>query len=167
MEHAKGIYPTWRTGRGRTKTMPLRQIQMAPVAGVMYGGKLHRGLAEYVLPGTLRAKTLMDLEYLGIGMVGAHWHLAVKDSGHVILLLRCDETFGWIDPRTSVPAVRGWYRLAADGWKGSNKPMTYRRVQGGDVGPWTIWGFRDLPASGRPVDGPLHDAPALPLVLEG
>jgi len=162
MHPEKGIFPTWRTGRGPTKSMAARFLPLAPVDGVMYGGKLHRGLGEYVR--TIEKVPAIDhLER----PEGPHWYICQRKSGHVICVIRVDGTFGFVDPRTGLPAVPGLYRLAADGSKATaGRPWTFRRVRPGETGPWTCYGMADLPASGEIEWGPLAGAPDLPLVLE-
>jgi hypothetical protein len=164
MHPDKGIFPTWRTGRGPTNGMPLRFLPLAPVEGVTYEGKLHRGLAEYVAcKGTV--KELADLDGAFAG--NPHWYICQKRSGHIVCVLRIDGAFGCIDPRTGLPAVPGPYRLAADGSKSSiGRPWTWRRVRPGETGPWTCYGMADLPPSGEIEWGPLAGAPDLPLVME-
>ena len=165
MHPEKGIFPTWRTGRGPTKTMPLRFLPLAPVAGVTYGKALHRGLSEYV-GCKVRAR---ELAFLGTHTGGAYcqWYVCQRDSGHVITVLRIGPDMGCIDPRTGLPAAPGLYRLAADGNKATiGKPWTWRRVRPGETGPWTAWGMADVPTSGEIEWGPLAGAPDLPLVLE-
>jgi len=165
MHPERGIFPTWRTGRGPTSSMPLRFLPLAPVEGVLYGGKLHRGLAEYAAA-PMRCSTLMDLAGPNKGP-WKHWYICQRDSGHVICVLRIDEVFGCTDPRTGLPAVPGLYRLAADGSKATiGKPWTFRRIRPGETGPWSCWGLADLPGSGEVTWGPLAGSPDLPLVLE-
>ena len=170
MHPEKGIFPTWRTGRGPTGSMRQRFLPLAPVEGVVYGGKLHRGLKEYVERRVL-ANTLDGLagyrppEYAVHGL--CHWYICQRDSGHVICVLRVDDHFGFLDPRIGLPAVPGLYRLAADGSKATaGRPWTWRRVRPGETGPWTCYGMADLPASGEIEHGPLAGAPDLPLALE-
>ena len=165
MHPERGIFPTWRTGRGPTSSMPLRFLPLAPVEGVRYGGALHRGLAEYVATTVSR----FDLHALYQGDVTdwPHWWLCQKWSGHVILAICVTSTFGCTDPRTGLPAVPGLYRLAADGSKATTgKPWTWRRVRPGETGPWSCWGMCDLPDSGEVTWGPLAGSPDLALVLE-
>lgn len=164
MHPDKGIFPTWRMGRGPTSSMPKRFLPLAPVEGIKYGKALHRGLAEYVAV-KVRAKTLSELGTHTGGL--GHWYICQRDSGHVICVLRIDEAFGCIDPRTGLPAVPGLYRLAADGSKATiGRPWTWRRVRPGETGPWTCHGMADLPESGEVTWGPLAGSPDLPLVLE-
>lgn len=169
MHPDRGIFPTWRTGRGPTRNMPNRFLPLAPVGGVMYGGKPHRGLAEYTqYPALVYVDDLGDLEGACTGMTKCHWYICQRRSGHVITVLRIDDTFGCIDPRTGLPAVPGLYRLAADGGKATiGRPWTWRRVRPGETGHWTCYGMADLPASGEVTWGPLAGAPDLPLVLGG
>jgi hypothetical protein len=164
MHPDKGIFPTWRTGRGPTGTMPNRMLPRCPVEGEMIAGKLHRGLKEYVAS-VVKVSNLTDI--VREGHV-CQWYLCQKLSGHVICVLRVGPNMGCIDPRTGIPAVPGLYRLAADGSKASTgRPWTWRRVRPGEFGPWTSYGMADIPESGEIEWGPLAGAPDLPLVLEG
>jgi hypothetical protein len=164
MHPGKGIFPTWRTGRGPTSTMPKRFLPLAPVEGVRYGGGLHRGLAEYALDNHRVAELALLRNH---DRKLRDWYICQRDSGHVICVLRIDEHFGCVDPRTGLPAVPGLYRLAADGSKATiKKPWTWRRVRPGETGPWTCHGMADLPDSGEVTWGPLAGSPDLPLVLE-
>ena len=159
----RGIFPTWRTGRGPTKRMPDRFLPLAPVDGVMYGGKLHRGLSDYI---SMRVR-VAEVASLGAGCVMDGWYICQRDSGHIICVLRIGPNFGCIDPRTELPAVPGVYRLAADGSKKTiGKPWTWRRVRSGETGPWTCYLMIRLAESGEVKSGALAGAPDLPLVLE-
>ena len=156
------IFPTWRTGRGPTKTMAARFLPLAPVDGVMYGGKLHRGLSDYVTAHVRVAEVAM----LADGRCIDGWYVCQKDSGHIICVLRIGPDFGCMDPRTGLPAVPGLYRLAADGSKATTgRPWTWRRVRHGETGPWTCYHMTKVPESGEIESGPLAGAPDLPLVL--
>jgi len=164
MHRDKGLYPTWRTGRGPTKGMPARFLPLAPVDGVMYGGKLHRGLSDYVTAHVRVAEVVM----LADGRCIDGWYLCQKASGHIICVLRIGPDFGCVDPRTGLPAVPGLYRLAADGSKATTGwPWTWRRVRSGETGPWTCYHMTRVPESGEIESGLLAGAPDLPLVLEG
>jgi hypothetical protein len=160
----KGIYLTWRTGRGPTRTMPNRMLPLCSVEGEVIAGKLCRGLKEYVASAST-VKELADLLRPGHG---CQWYLCQRRSGHVICVLRVGPNMGCIDPRTGLPAVPGLYRLAADGSKATlGRPWTWRRVRQREKGPWTCYGLADVPESGEIEGGPLAGAPDLPLVLEG
>jgi len=164
MHPDKGIFPTWRTGRGPTASMNERFLPLAPVAGVMYGGKLHRGLKDYVAC-KVRVKELAQLAMHAGALL--QWYICQRDSGHVICVLRIEPSMGCIDPRTDLPAVPGLYRLAADGSKATaGRPWTWRRVRPGETGPWTCFGMADIPESGEIGYGPLAGAPDLPLRME-
>lgn len=160
----RGVYPTWRTGRGPTKSMADRFLPLALVEGVMYSGKLHRGLSDYVTAHIRVAEAAM----LADGRCIDGWYVCQKDSGHIICVLRIGPDFGCTDPRTGIPAVPGLYRLAADGSKATTgRPWTWRRVRPGESGPWTCYHMTRVPRSGEIEWGPLAGAPDLPLVLEG
>jgi hypothetical protein len=164
MHPEKGIFPTWRTGRGPTGSMPNRMLPRCPVEGEMIAGKLHRGLKEYVAS-VVNVSNLTDIVQEGHV---CQWYLCQKLSGHMICVLRFGPNMGCIDPRTGIPAVPGLYRLAADGSKASTgRPWTWRRVRPGEFGPWTFYSMADVPESGEIEWGPLAGAPDLPLVLEG
>jgi hypothetical protein len=138
-------------------------LPFAPVDGVVYGGKIHRGLKEYV--GSV--VTVAELAELARPQHACQWYLCQKKSGHVICMVRIGTGMGCIDPRTGLPAVPGLYRLAADGSKATlGRPWTWRRVRPGETGPWTCCGMEDIPESGVITWGPLAGAPDLPLVLE-
>ena len=159
----KGIFPTWRTGRGATRTMPHRMLPRCSIDGEVIAGSLCRGLMEYVASTDVVAE-LADIAELENP---AQWNFIQKRSGHVILVLRIDENMGCIDPRTGIPAVPGLYRLAADGSKRTlGRPWTWRRVKPGEKGPWTIYGMAPVPVSGEIDFGSLVGAPDLPLELE-
>jgi len=164
MHPEKGIYPTWRTGRGPTSSMPNRMLPLCSVEGEVIRGKLCRGLKEYT--GSVRnVSELADLT--GTEHI-CQWYLCQRRSGHVICVLRIGPNLGCTDPRTGLPAVPGLYRLAADGSKATlGRPWTWRRVRPGEKGPWTCYGMADIPESGEIEWGPLAGAPDLPLVLEG
>ena len=160
----KGIYPTWRTGRGPTSSMPHRMLPLCSVEGEVNAGKLCRGLNEYTAP----ARTIAELAELAQPGRACQWYLCQRRSGHVICVLRIGPNMGCIDPRTGLPAVPGIYRLAADGSKATlGRPWTWRRVRPAEKGPWTCYGMAHVPESGEIGWGPLAGAPDLPLVLEG
>jgi hypothetical protein len=164
MHPAKGIYPTWRTGRGPTGGMPNRMLPRCPVAGEVIAGSLHRGLKEYVAS-THKVAELADLAR---PERACQWYFCQRQSGHVICVLKIGPNMGCVDPRTGRPAVPGLYRLAADGSKATTcRPWTWRRVRADETGPWTCYGMADVPESGEIESGPLAGAPDLPLVLEG
>lgn len=129
---------TWRTGRGPTSSMPDRCVWRAPLAGVEYGGSLHRGVKEYV-----RTKVYVDdLRDLSGIAPDAHWYVCQRDSGHVICVVRVDADWCPTDPRTGLPMRHGVYRLAADGSAATRgKPWTLRRMGAvKESGPWTCYG---------------------------
>jgi len=160
----EGIYPTWRTGRGPTKSMPNRMLPLCSVEGEVIAGKVHRGLREYVR----EMDPIADLADLAPLYRTCQWYFCQKRSGHVICVLRIGPNMGCIDPRTGLPAVPGLYRLAADGSKSTTgRPWTWRRVRPRENGPWTCYGMAHVPESGAIERGPLAGAPDLPLVLEG
>jgi hypothetical protein len=164
MHPDKGIYPTWRTGRGPTSSMPNRILPLCSVLGEVIRGKLCRGLKEY----TASVRNVSELADLSRPEHVCQWYLCQRRSGHVICILRIGPNMGCIDPRTGLPAVLGLYRLAADGSKATlGRPWTWRRVRPGEKGPWTCYGMADIPESGEIAWGPLSGAPDLPLVLEG
>jgi hypothetical protein len=164
LDPVKGVFPTWRTGRGPTSTMPHRMLPRCSVEGEMIAGKLTRGMKEYVAS----TRTVAELADLTKPGHVAQWYLCQRRSGHVICVLRIGPNLGCIDPRTGIPAVPGLYRLAADGSKATTgRPWTWRRVRPGETGPWTCYGMTDVPESGEIEWGPLAGAPDLPLVLEG
>ena len=163
MHPDKGIYPTWRTGRGPTSSMPNRMLPLCSVEGEVIRGKLCRGLEEY----TASVRNVSELAKLARPEHVCQWFLCQRRSGHVICVLRIGPKMGCIDPRTGLPAVPGLYRLAADGSKATlGRPWTWRRVRPGEKGPWTCYGMADIPESGEIEWGPLAGAPDLPLVLE-
>ena len=164
MHPDKGIYPTWRTGRGPTSSMPNRMLPLCSVEGEVIRGKLCRGLKEY----TTSVRHVSELADLTGAEHVNKWYLCQRRSGHVICVLRIGPNMGCIDPRTGLPSVPGLYRLAADGSKATlGRPWTWRRVRPGENGPWTCYGMADIPESGEIEWGPLAGAPDLPLVLEG
>jgi len=164
MHPDNGLYPTWRTGRGPTSSMPNRMLPLCSVEGEVIRGKLCRGLKEY----TTSVSTVVELADLAKPRHGSQWYLCQRRSGHVICVLRIGPSMGCKDPRTGLPAVPGLYRLAADGSKATlGRPWTWRRVRPGETGPWTCYGMADIPESGESEWGPLAGAPDLPLVLEG
>jgi len=164
MHPEKGLYPTWRTGRGPTSSMPNRILPLCSVEGEMIRGKLCRGLKEY----TTSARTVVELADLARPRHGSQWYLCQRRSGHVICVLQIGPNMGCIDPRTGLPAAPGLYRLAADGSKATlGRSWTWRRLRPGEKGPWTCYGMADVPESGEIEWGPLAGAPNLPLVLEG
>lgn len=159
----KGLFPTWRTGRGPTSSMPSRMLPLCSIEGKVIRGKLCRGLEEYVASVT-RVNELAELARVERE---CQWYLCQRRSGHVICILRIGPEMGCIDPRTGLPAVPGLYRLAADGSKATRgRPWTWRRVRPSEKGPWTCYGMADIPESGEIEWGPLASAPDLPLVLE-
>jgi hypothetical protein len=160
----RGLFPTWRTGRGPSATMRNRLLPLCGVEGVVYGRSLHRGAKDYVAA-VERVDELMELAE---ATNPCQWYLCQKRSGHIITVLRIGpETMGCVDPRTGLTAVPGLYRLAADGSKATKgRPWTWRRVRPHEMGPWTCWGFYDIDESGEILEGPLAGAPDLPLVLE-
>jgi hypothetical protein len=163
MHPGRGIFPTWRTGRGPTSGMPNRMLPRCSVAGEMIAGRLHRGLKEYVAS-THNVTELADLA--GPEHV-CQWYFCQRRSGHVICILKIGSDMGCIDPRTGLPAVPGLYRLAADGSKATaGRPWTWRRVRPGETGTWICYGMAGVPESGEIESGPLARAPDLPLVLE-
>jgi len=164
MHPDKEIYPTWRTGRGPTSSMPNRMLPLCSVEGEVIRGKLCRGLKEY----TASVRNVSELADLTRPEHVCQWYLCQRRSGHVICVLRIGPNMGCIDPRTGLPAVPDLYRLAADGSKATlGRPWTWRRVRPGEKGPWTCYGMADIPESGEIEWGPLAGAPDLPLVLEG
>jgi hypothetical protein len=164
MHPERGGFPTWRTGRGPTKSMAARFLPLAPVEGVTYGGKLHRGLSDYVSAHVRVAEVAM----LADGRCIDGWYVCQKASGHIICVLRIGPDFGCVAPRTGLTAVPGLYRLAADGSKATiGRPWTWRRVRLGETGPWTCYYMTRLPGSSEIESGPLAGAPDPPLVLEG
>ena len=164
MHPDKGIYPTWRTGRGPTSSMPNRMLPLCSVEGEIIRGKLCRGLKEY----TVSVRNVPELADLTGPEHVNQWYVCQRRSGHVICVLRISPNMGCIDPRTGLPAVPGLYRLAADGSKATlGRPWTWRRVRPGEKGPWTCYGMADIPESGEIEWGPLAGALDLPLVLEG
>jgi Putative peptidoglycan binding domain len=159
----KGIYPTWRTGRGPTKTMPNRMLSGCSVEGEVIRGRLCRGLKEY----TAEPVIVKELAQLSAQEHSSQWYLCQRHSGHVVCVLNIGEAMGCIDPRTGIPAIPGLYRLAADGSKATKgRPWTWRRVRAGEGGRWTCYGMASIPESGEIQSGPLKGAPDLPLVLE-
>ena len=164
MHPGRGLYPTWRTGRGPTRTMPHRMLPLCSAEGVVYGGALHRGLKDYVRS----VARVDDLDELAGHDQACQWYLCQRRSGHIITVLRIGVgTMGCLDPRTELPAVPGLYRLAADGSKATTgRPWTWRRVRPRETGPWTAFGFYDVPESGEITEGPLAGAPDFPLELE-
>jgi len=164
MHPGKGLFPTWRTGRGPTSSMPNRMLPLCSVEGEVIRGKLCRGLKEY----TASVSNVSELADLARSEHVCQWYLCQRRSGHVICVLRIGPNMGCVDPRTGLPAVPGLYRLAADGSKATlGRPWTWRRVRPGEKGPWTCYGMADIPESGEVEWGPLAGAPDLPLVLEG
>ena len=164
MHPERGLFPTWRTGRGPTNSMPHRMLPLCRVEGEVIAGKVHRGLREYVREMD-RVAELADLAPL---YRTCQWYLCQRRSGHVICVLRIGPNMGCIDPRTGLPAVPGLYRLAADGSKSTlGRPWTWRRVRPREKGPWTCYGMAHVPESGEIEWGPLAGSPDLPLVLEG
>ena len=159
----KGLFPTWRTGRGATRTMPNRMLPRCSVDGEVIRGKLCRGLKEY----TVSTNTVSELADLDDPQHTNQWYLVQRHSGHTICILCIGPNMGCIDPRSGLPAVPGVYRLAADGSKATlGRPWTWRRVRPGEKGPWTCYGMADIPESGEIEWGPLAGAPDLPLILE-
>jgi len=159
----KDIFPTWRTGRGPTSSMPNRMLPRCSINGEVIRGKLCRGLKEY----TVSTRAVSELADLEDPEHRNQWYLVQRRSGHVICILRVGPNMGCIDPRTGLPAVPGLYRLAADGSKATvGRPWTWRRVRPGEKGPWTCYGMADVPVSGEFEWGSLAGAPDLPLVLE-
>jgi hypothetical protein len=164
MHSARGIFPTWRVGRGPTTGMGHRMLSLCSVNGEVIGGALTRGLKEY----TATTHKVAELADLARPEHASQWYFCQRQSGHVICVLKSGLSMGCIDPRTGLPAVPGLYRLAADGSKATaGRPWTWRRVRPGETGPWTAYGMADVPASGEIEWGPLAGAPDLPLVLEG
>jgi len=164
MHPDKGIYPTWRTGRGPTSSMPNRMLPLCSVEGEVIRGKLCRGLKEYIAS----VHNVSELTDLARPEHVRQWYLCQRRSGHVICVLRVGPNMGCIDPRTGLSAVPDLYRLAADGSKATlGRPWTWRRVRPGERGPWTCYGMADIPESGEIEWGPLAGAPDLPLLLEG
>ena len=164
MHPGKGIYPTWRTGRGPTTSMPNRMLPRCSVEGEVIAGKLCRGLKEY----SASPRIVAELADLAWPEHGCQWYFCQRRSGHVACVLRIGLGMGCIDPRTRLPAVPGLYRLAADGSTATvGRPWTWRRVRPGETGPWTCYGMADVPESGEIEWGPLAGSPDLPLALEG
>jgi len=164
MHPDKGIFPTWRTGRGPTGSMPNRFLPRCSVKGEMIAGALCRGLKEYTAD-KVHVGELADLALPGHQ---SQWYICQRRSGHVVCVLCIGPDMGCIDPRTGLPAVPGLYRLAADGSKATTgRPWTWRRVRPGESGPWTCYGMAFIGRSGEIEWGPLAGAPDLPLVLEG
>jgi len=162
MHPGKGIFPTWRTGRGPDKGMPLRFTPLAPVDGIMYGTALHRGLEEFVS----RKFRLLDICDLARESHGGHWFYLQWQGGHVVLAVVIDDDFSPIDPRTGILARHGAYRLAADGTKSKmGQPWTWKRITLPDPGYWTCWQMEELDLDGRPLCL-FTDQPDYPLVLE-
>ena len=133
---------TWRTGRGPTKSMPLRFLPLASLAGVMYGGKIHRGCSE-LMTGRERVKDLRDVRHMAPGWT---WNICQRDSGHVVCTVQVDTSWCPVDPRTGLPMRHGMYRLAADGSKATTgRPWTFRRMgTKAEIGPWTCYGIGRL-----------------------
>ena len=163
MHPKKGLFLTWRTGRGPTSSMPNRMLPLCSIEGEVIRGKLCRGLKEYVAS----VAKVPELAGLAESNQTCQWYLCQRRSGHVICVLQVGPDMGCFDPRTGLPAVPGLYRLAADGSKATRgRPWTWRRVRPGEKGPWTCYGMADIPESGEIEWGPLSGAPDLPLVLE-
>ena len=164
MHPDKGLYLTWRTGRGPTSSMPHRMLPLCAVEGEVIAGKLCRGLKEYAAS----VAKVTELSSLAGPWHVSQWYLCQRRSGHVICVLRIDQNMRCIDPRTGLSAVPGLYRLAADGSRATRgRPWTWRRVRPREKGPWTCYGMANMPESGEIAWGPLAGAPDLPLVLEG
>jgi hypothetical protein len=139
---------TWRTGRGPTSTMPDRCVWRAPLAGVEYGGALHRGLRDLVLEQAVAG----DLRTLNEEAPLHPWWVCQKQSGHIVCVVRSIPGV-WVptDPRTGLSMRAGAYRLAADGSKATTgQPWTFRRMGVlQEKGPWTCYAIGRLPPDER------------------
>ena len=164
-----GRTPTWRTGRGGKLDGVNRFLPLLPAAGKMLKGKLHRGLSEYV-DQSFKVDDLREI-YDNVPLAsdaGGEWHLCERDSGHIVLVVCARDGQGFADPRTLLPARPGAYRLAADSAnEGTGQPWTFKRIEGPDVGKWTVYEMARLLDDGRPDGGPCAGYPDLPVVLEG